>query len=128
MPAPFDVRLPKPGEDGLTASTVVQPDIVVVREREKLGERGGEGAPTLVIEITSPATAAKNLREKRQAYERAGVPEYWLISPTDQTVQIYTLNEQGRYGAPAVFTRDEQAPVGVLPGLIIDLARVFAER
>jgi len=43
-------------------------------------------------------------------------------------VQVYTLNEQGRYGAPAVYTVDDQTPVGVLPGLIVDLSRVFAER
>ena len=126
--APFDVRLPKASEDGMTATTVVQPDLVVVCDREKLDERGCVGGPTLVVEITSPYTAAKDLREKRAAYERAGVPEYWLILPHEQTVLVFTPDAAGKYGAPAVFTRDEQAPVGVLPGLSIDLARVFAER
>lgn len=126
--APFDVRLPKPREDGMSASTVVQPDLAVVCDREKLDERGCVGAPTLVIEITSPYTAAKDLREKRLAYERAGVPEYWLISPSDQTVLVFTLDEKGRYGAPTVYTHDEQTPVGVLPGLQIDLSRIFTDR
>lgn len=126
--APFDVRLPKPTEDGMTASTVVQPDLMVVCDREKLDVRGCVGSPTLVVEITSPSTAAKDLREKRAVYERAGVPEYWLISPTDQTLLVFTLDDAGRYGAPAVYSHNEQAPVGVLPGLLIDLGRVFAER
>jgi len=126
--APFDVRLPKPTEDGMTASTVVQPDLLVVCDREKLDGKGVVGGPTLVVEITSPSTAAKDLREKRMAYERAGVPEYWIISPSDKTVQVYTLDERGKYGAPAVYTPNDQAPVGVLPELVIDLARVFAER
>jgi len=43
-------------------------------------------------------------------------------------VQVYTLNEQGRYGAPAVYTVDDQAPVGLLPGLVIDLTRMFMEQ
>jgi len=124
--APFDVRLPAPDEDDMTASTVVQPDLLVVCDREKLDGKGVIGSPTLVVEITSPSTAVKDLREKRIAYERAGVPEYWIISPTDKTVQVYSLDEHGRYGAPAIYTVDDQAPVGVLPGLLIDLARVFA--
>jgi Uma2 family endonuclease len=126
--APFDVRLPAPGEDGMTASTVFQPDLLVVCEREKLDGRGVVGAPSLIIEVTSPATAGRDLREKRLAYEHAGVVEYWVISPADATVQVYTLDAHGRYGAPAVYTREEQVPVGVLPELRVDLARVFAEQ
>ncbi len=126
--APFDVRLPAPSEDGMTASTVVQPDLVVVCDREKLDERGCVGAPTLVVEITSPSTSAKDLREKRAAYERAGVPEYWLILPADKTVLVFTLNEWGRYDAPAVFANNEHMPSSALPGLIIDLGLVFAEK
>lgn len=125
--APFDVRLPAPAEDSMTASTVVQPDLVVVCESEKLDARGCAGAPTLVVEITSPSTSAKDLREKRAVYERAGVPEYWLFLPADKTVLVFTLNEQRRYDAPAVFANGEQMPVGVLPGLFIDLGLVFAE-
>ena len=79
--APFDVRLPKPTQNGMTADTVVQPDLLVVCDAEKLDEHGCVGAPTLVVEILSPATQAKDLREKRVAYQLAGVPEYWLISP-----------------------------------------------
>jgi len=126
--APFDVRLPRLDEDGMTASTVVQPDLLVVCDREKLDGKGVVGGPTLVVEITSPSTAGKDLREKRAAYERAGVQEYWIISPIDKTVQVYTLNEQGRYDAPTIYTVDDQAPVGVLPGLFIDLTRMFTER
>jgi len=126
--APFDVRLPKPTEDDMTASTVVQPDLMVVCDREKLDGKGVVGSPTLVVEITSPSTAAKDLREKRIAYERAGVPEYWIISPSDKTLQVFTLDAQGRYGAPAVYTPDDKVVVGVLPGLVIDLALVFAEQ
>ncbi len=124
--APFDVRLPTAEEDGMTASTVVQPDIIVVCTQEKLDGRGCVGAPTLVVEITSPSTAAKDLYVKKIRYEQAGVPEYWLILPGEQTLLIFTLDKTGRYGDPAVYTSEDHAPVGVLPGLSIDLERVFA--
>lgn len=124
---PFDVRLPSPAEDGKTATTVVQPDLTVVCDREKLDERGCVGSPTLVVEILSPETAIRDKREKFHAYEQAGVPEYWIVSPWERTLMIFTLDEHGRYGAPTIYGNDEQAPVGVLPGLTIDLERVFRD-
>ena len=124
---PFDVRLPTPAENGMTATTVVQPDLTVVCDRDKLDERGCTGSPTLVVEILSPDTAARDLREKYHAYEQAGIPEYWVISPTDKTLMVFTLDDRGHYYLNAVFGADEQAPVGVLPGLTIDLRQVFAD-
>jgi len=125
--APFDVRLPDHAEDGMSATTVVQPDITIVCDREKLDERGCLGSPTLVVEVLSPATANKDWREKFHAYQRAGVQEYWIVSPSDKTLIVFTLDMHGCYGAPTTFGNEEHAPVGVLPGLTIDLGRVFAE-
>lgn len=124
--APLDVRMPKLGETAMTASTVVQPDLLVVCEPEQIDERGVVGAPTLVLEILSPSTAKKDLREKLNAYQQAGVQEYWVVYPSEKMVQVYTLDEHGRYGTPSVYVNGEQAPVGVLPGLAVDLGRVFA--
>ena len=124
---PFDVRLPALDEDGMTATTVVQPDITIVCDKDKLDERGCLGSPTLVVEALSPGTAKKDLREKLHTYERSGVPEYWIITPSDKTLMVFTLDEQGRYSTHAVYGDIEQAPVKVLPGLVIDLASVFAE-
>ncbi len=125
--APFDVRLPKSSEDEMSATTVVQPDLTIVCDKKKLDERGCLGSPTMVVEILSPATAKKDMREKFHCYEHAGVPEYWIISPTEKTLMVFTLDAHGHYGAPTVYGGAEQAPVGILPGLMIDLARVFAE-
>jgi Uma2 family endonuclease len=126
--APFDVRLPKARENKRTTSTVVQPDVMVVCDPKRLDGKGVVGAPSLVVEITSPSTAAKDLREKRAVYERAGVPEYWILSPVEKVLQVYTLDAEGKYGAPAVYTTGDQVVVGVLPDLTIDLTRVFADR
>ena len=125
--APFDVRLPKPGEDGMTASIVVQPDLTVICERAKLDKRGAVGSPTLVIEIISPYTAKKDRQRKMRIYAQAGIPEYWIVAPAEQTVEVYQLSEPRHYDAATVYQYDDQIPVSALTGLTIDLAHVFVD-
>ncbi|MHB0937242.1 MAG: Uma2 family endonuclease [Armatimonadota bacterium] len=125
--APFDVFLPKGGEADEDIDTVVQPDLVVVCDRSRITESGIKGAPDLVVEILSPSTALKDQREKYILYQNSGVHEYWIVHPTDHTVMVYRLREDGKYGTPDVYGENEHVPVGVLEGLQIDLQRVFAE-
>jgi Uma2 family endonuclease len=127
FPAPFDVRLPETDENDDTVETVVQPDLTIICERGKLDKAGCRGAPDLVVEILSPATAQKDLKTKFARYERAGVREYWIVEPAGKTLQIFTLGVDGRYGRPQVFVDGDQAPVGILPELVVDLGAVFAE-
>ncbi len=67
----------------LSDTTVVQPDLVVVRMSRSgaISERGIEGPPDLVIEILSPNTSGRDEFLKKAAYAKAGVPEYWLVDP-----------------------------------------------
>jgi Uma2 family endonuclease len=125
--APFDVRLPDAEEPDDLVETVVQPDLVVICDRGKLDEAGCRGAPDLVVEILSPTTAQKDLKIKFARYERAGVREYWIVEPAGKTVQVFTLGPDGRYGRPEVFVDGDQAPVGILPELVVDLGAIFAE-
>lgn len=90
--APTDVYLEEPGKP----PTVVQPDLLVVCDPAKLSKRGIEGAPDLVVEILSPATAAKDWTRKRWLYEAAGVKEYLIIDPEDQ-VSVLLVLEDGHY-------------------------------
>ncbi len=126
--APFDVRLPlspKKNSDR-EITTVVQPDLCVVCDPSKIDERGCLGAPDWIIEILSRHTSAKDLREKFDVYEEAGVREYWVVHPQEQTVLIYSLDEKGKYESllkPLVST-DAVTPM-TLPGLTIQLADVF---
>lgn len=124
--APFDVRLPKGGEKDEDIDTVVQPDIVVVCDRKKLDRRGLRGAPDLIVEVVSPATASKDKRDKFLLYERAGVREYWIVEPEAKLVTVFTL-AGGRYGRPDVYAEPDQVPVGIFPDCRIDLAAVFAD-
>ncbi|MHB8893981.1 MAG: Uma2 family endonuclease [Candidatus Geothermincolia bacterium] len=123
--APFDVRLPAPGESDETTNTVVQPDLVVVCDPSKLDDRGCKGAPDLVIEILSPDSVARDQKEKFLLYEQAGVLEYWLVHPTDRIVTVFHRGADGAYGRPAVYTPGERIRVGVLPDLEIEVAALF---
>ena len=124
-PAPFDVRLPQEAENEEGTTTVVQPDIVVVCDPVKLDNRGCKGAPDLVVEILSPETAKKDLTTKLTLYERVGVKEYWIVHPTDKTVMIFELSQDGKYGRPQTYGEGDQIPVRTLIDLTIDLVSVF---
>jgi Uma2 family endonuclease len=123
--APFDVRLPEGKEEENEIITVVQPDLVVVCDQTKLDDKGCIGPPDLIIEITSPSTASKDLKGKFNLYERMGVKEYWIINPTDETVMVFQLDLQGKYGRPSVYSKEDTIQVGILDELTIPLKNIF---
>jgi len=121
--APFDVRLPEVGETDETAGTVVQPDIVVVCDENKLDEKGCRGAPDWIIEVLSPSTAAKDQIIKRDLYARHGVREYWLVHPVDRILMIYRY--QAGFAAPEILATVGTTAVALFPELMIDWSIVF---
>lgn len=116
--APLDVRLPKADELDEEIETVVQPDVMVVCDANKLDRRGILGAPDLVLEVLSPSSATHDHLLKRHIYERARVREYWLVHPYDRMVTIYQL-EKGEFGKPQMRDLTTATPVGILPGVSI---------
>ena len=93
--APFDVRLPLPPyrtADG-KIDTVVQPDLCVICDLSKIDKQGCVGPPDLVVEILSPGNAQREMKEKFELYEQAGVLEYWIFMPNYQTALTYHLDE-----------------------------------
>lgn len=124
--APFDVRLPRKGKADREIITVVQPDLCVICDPAKIDERGCIGAPDWIVEILSKHTSAKDLNEKFDVYEEAGVSEYWVVHPDEQTVLVYTRNDQGKYeGILKPYTRTDNVQPKTLPGLTIDLNEIF---
>jgi len=123
--APFDVRLPRGDEADADIDTVVQPDVLVVCDPAKLDERGLRGAPDWVIEVLSPATAGHDQTRKLAAYERAGVPEVWLVHPSDRVLTIYR-REGHRYGRPLIQEFEGVTP-SLLDGVAIDWQRVLTQ-
>lgn len=80
--SPFDVRLDKNiGAKDNETTTVIQPDISVICDLEKLDDRGCVGAPDLIIEILSPSTIKKDYTVKYDLYEENGIKEYWQVNP-----------------------------------------------
>ncbi len=120
--APFDVRLPQADEADDAIDTVVQPDLTIVCDPEKIDRRGCRGAPDWVIEILSPATAAHDQTVKLGAYERAAVPECWFVHPTDRTVTVYRLTDAA-YGRPAI-----SELTGTLPCQSVDTVTIDWDR
>jgi len=126
--APFDVRLAeRPGLTDDKVESVVQPDLLVVCDSSKLDERGCNGPPDLIIEITSPSTGKNDLTIKFDLYQRHGVKEYWIVHPAEQTLMVFKLLENGMYSAPGRFGGSDQVDVPLLGELVIALGEVFAD-
>ena len=126
-PAPFGVRLlEKDGERPEDVDTMVEPDISVVCDRSKIDRHGCKGAPDMVVEILSPSTQRHDRLVKLGLYQRAGEREYWIVSPEEQTVQVF-LQRDGSLQLHEVYDRQGVAKVNVLDGCFIELSKVFSE-
>ncbi len=121
--APLDVRLPRGAEADELIDTVVQPDVLVVSDLTKLDYRGMRGAPDWLAEVLSPGTARYDRSLKLRTYERARVPEVWLLHPFDRILSIHRL-EGGLYGEPTILELTGKATIVAVPGVTIDLNRL----
>ena len=128
LPAPFDVRFPKNGD---TANekiyTVVQPDICVVCDPSKLDKNGCIGAPDMIIEIFSPSTGKRDMFDKYVLYEEHGVKEYWIVHPGDKTIQVFLLQDDGKYDEATLYEFEGKVPVHVFNDSLIDLEDIFGK-
>lgn len=125
--APFAVRLFEGENDAPEdVDTVVEPDISVIYDPDKLDEHGCKGAPDLVIEILSSSTQRHDRINKFNLYQRAGVKEYWMVNTEDRTVQVFALAE-GMLRPLESYRKDELARSSVLAGCEINLTKVFAK-
>lgn len=116
--APLDVVL--------SEENVVQPDLLFVAKGRLsiITEQNVRGAPDLVIEVLSPATAERDLGIKTKLYAKYGVEEYWIVDPQKRTVEVLALGEEG-YNSIGVY--DEHSPLKspLLEGLLVNLKEVF---
>ncbi len=125
--APYDVILPVNKIGYSKSQTVVQPDICVICDKSKIREKGCFGPPDWIIEIISPHTSKKDLQDKYNVYEEAGVKEYWIVMPKSQVVEVYTLGNNRYQRLGAYVFEDTVSPV-TLPGLEISLPEIFGEK
>jgi Uma2 family endonuclease len=109
----------------LSAEDVVQPDVLVVCDPNKITQNNIQVAPDLVVEVLSPGTALKDLREKKQLYERSGVAEYVVIDPLEDYVQRFYLQANGSYHAGDIFGIYEELPLLSLLDVVLPLWEIF---
>lgn len=129
--APFDVRLYDRRKSVVANQdiyTVVQPDLCVICDAEKLDPRGCLGAPDWIIEILSQGNSKKEMQTKYELYRECGVKEYWIVYPFEQAVHQFVLDEvQDKYQLINMFSGEDTATPQLFPDLQIDLQEVFAE-
>ncbi|MDD4346357.1 MAG: Uma2 family endonuclease, partial [Desulfitobacteriaceae bacterium] len=99
---------------------------VVVCDKTKLDQQGCKGSPDLIVEITSPSTFQKDLKEKFLLYEKVGVLEYWIVYPEENTISVFHLTDEGKYSRPEVYTEQDSIAVGIFEDLTIELPEVFS--
>ena len=99
--APFDVRL--------NEYNVVQPDVLVVCDPEKLDGKRCNGAPDWIVEVLS-TNRSDDLIDKLGLYQKAGVREYWIVDPKSEKTLVYFFE---RSDLPDIYTFDTPIPVGI---------------
>ncbi len=114
--APTDVKL--------SDLDVVQPDILVVCDPARVTPAHIEGAPDVVVEVLSPVTSAKDLRQKKALYERTGVREYLVVDPLEHYANRFLLGADG-FDKGTVFASDEMVVFATLDNLEVPLWEVF---
>jgi prevent-host-death family protein len=124
LTAPFDVTLYK-GEKSKNIN-VVQPNILVICDREKIDEEGKyHGTPALLVEALSESTRSRDLIKKLDLYMQSGVKEYWIANPASRELYIYVFN-QYNIEDMRTYKGAERAESTVFQGLGTELRQVFS--
>ena len=118
LTAPCDVQLD--GDD----RTIVQPDIFVYCDQNRITQNRCIGAPDLCMEILSPSTRSKDMLLKRYKYERAHVREFWVVDPEFRRVVVYRFGQNGQESSEHSYHFDDRIPIGICKeGSLIDFGR-----
>lgn len=117
--APLDVVL--------DPSTALQPDLVVVREKNAgIVQDVIRGVPDLVVEVLSPSSTSFDRGLKMETYARHGLPEYWIADAEKEQIEVYRLDRRAMaYRLAATCRRGERVTTPLLPGLEVEVAGVF---
>ena len=120
--SPIDVRLNFDKGD----NTVVQPDLVIVCDKEKIDKKGIKGAPDIVIEVISPSSIRMDRVTKYKKYQKYGVKEYWIVNTTERAIEVHVL-ENEKYAIDNVYTVGDILKTEILEEFELNLTDVFGE-
>ncbi|MCC8103931.1 MAG: Uma2 family endonuclease [Clostridiales bacterium] len=118
-PAPFAVKLRKDRDN------TVEPDISVICDHSKLTDKGCTGAPDWIIEIVSPSNPGHDYVRKLNLYADAGVREYWIIDPAEESVMVY-IRREDHFDFTA-YSFQDKIPAGIFDDLTIDFVELIAD-
>ena len=124
--SPVDVCLSEEKEELEKVKEWVIPDMVVVCDKNKIGDTRIIGTPDLVLEVLSPSTAKHDRITKYNRYQRAGVKEYWIVDPVYKNIEVYLLNGQ-EFKRSGIYFKGDILPVGIFEDFSIDLNIVFRD-
>ena len=117
MIAPMDVQL------DCDEKTMVEPDVLIVCDRDKIINRCVYGAPDFIIEVLSKSTKKKDSVIKLNKYLNAGVREYWMIDPNRKTIVVYDFENSD---IPSIYSFDDKVPVSIWDKqCVIDFSRIY---
>lgn len=115
-PAPFAVKLNKDSKN------ILEPDISVICDKDKLDDRGCNGPPDWIIEIVSPGNPGHDYVLKLNKYMAAGVREYWIVNPMKQMVYVYSFKDKTFDTSP--FTFQDKIKASIYEDLTIDFSQL----
>ncbi|MGI6454288.1 MAG: Uma2 family endonuclease [bacterium] len=109
----------------LSEHDLVQPDVFVVCDENKIHRDIIRGAPDLIFEVLSPSSMRKDRREKKRLYERFGVREYIMVEPQGKIIERYKRGEDHLFDRGEIFAEEEEFELFSLPGIKIRVPDVF---
>lgn len=117
--APFDVILTNGDEAAEDSKNVVQPDISVICDKNKLTDKGCTGSPDMIVEVVSPYNPSNDYIRKLKLYQQFKVREYWIVNPMKESVFVYTIIGD-EYDSPTSYTFNDSIKVNIYENLEID--------
>lgn len=128
LTAPLDVRLFGYATKFEEDPNVVQPDVLVICDEDKVNEDSKyEGIPTLVVEVLSPPTKGKDMVTKLSLYMKSGVSEYWIVDLHSKSIIQYSFSQERDIDSLRTFWEGDTIKSTVFEGLEIPLREVFSE-
>jgi len=120
--APFDIILQNKNEE----PKVVQPDLFVLCSNFDTTKNEFNGVPTLVIEVISPSNSGNDFVTKLNLYQKYAVPEYWIVSPKNKSVQIFVFDKEIKmYNEPFLYSKDDVVSSSIFNNLSMELKSIF---
>jgi Uma2 family endonuclease len=116
LQSPTDVQLDRDDK------TMVQPDILVVCQRDRITKQNVYGAPDMVVEVLSKSTRKKDMSLKLHKYSNAGVLEYWIVDPENKMVLVYDLENDMEI---AMYSFKDKVPVKIFNNeCVVDFSEI----